>query len=369
MDGADDHDRSEELAKKTARLNSEQRQEYEQRVSLAIEDRGRITDQYRLDIVNTQLQSLPRSEYGRQINDAERREQERIRSADYRDARVSPPSVAPAKQHSPEPTTPGQDAGKRLPPLEAKNAPSQPRDPKRDYSELQRTHEQVATKQNADQRGSTEPATAMLSKERLHEMAERCADTRKAGNLEPTPSELRERSDLAKMHDASREKLDRAHSPAPNEQQKQERALLDHQQLAERVGIEARMIGQHLRRQSAPGAESFEHDARRAHQTARLVHAQRQNQNPGAIAGPAHDSARVVQQQEQQKQSAAQEAARGGSTVTSEQRANASPDAKQTLDRKDRAEGVRLTGTDGKSQSARHEAAKPDNSRSGGRGR
>jgi hypothetical protein len=222
-------------------------------------------------------------------------------------------------------------------------------------------------RQNAGRGAAGESATALLSKEHLQSLAERYAEVREAGKVEPTPSERRERSDLAALHTASREKLDRDHGSAPNEQQRQERALLDHQQLAESVGLEARLTGQHLRRQGTPGAESFEREARSAHHTARSVHGQRQNLGIGTDRN--RDAARVVQQQEQQKQSAEQEATRGGTTLTSEQRANASPDAKQTLDRKERAEASRGTGPEGKDHSAQPGLAKSGNTRTGGRSR
>lgn len=115
------------------------------------------------------------------------------------------------------------------------------------------------------------------------------------------------------------------------------------------------------------GAESYEREARSAFDTARRVHEQRQNLGPGTDR--VRDATRVARQDEQQKQVAAQEAARGGTALTSEQRANASPDVKQTLDRTERAEAVRATSIEGKFQSGPQGVTKPGNARSGGRGR
>lgn len=368
MDAADDHDRADELAKKSAKLNEEQQKEYEKRVALATDDRGRVTDQFRLDIVNTLLQSLPRSEYGQQINAAGRREHDRIKLADSRQERPPSASTVSTKQPSSEPTAPTQDGGKRQPSRDDPMAGVHRHDEPRDYGQLRRTHEQVAAKQNAECDATADSATAILSTEKLQSMADRYAEVRKASNIELTDSNQHKDADQTKAHADDRAKLARAHDSAPNDQQKQERALLNHQQLAERVGGEALRLGQHCRRQGVTGAESYERDARSAFHTARVVHEQRQNL--GASTGRTRDAARVVQQQEeQQKKSVAQEAARGGTTLTSEQRANASPDVKQTLDRKERAEAVRATGPEGKSQGVRQEAAKPGNTRPGGRAR
>lgn len=368
MDGADDHNRADELAKKSATLNDGQRQEYEKRVSLATDDRGRVTDQYRLDIVNTLLQSLPRSEYGRQINDAERREQDRIKLADSRHERSPSTSAVPIKQLNPEPNAPVREDGKRQPAHDDPMAGVQRHAAPHDYTELRRTHEQVAATRDAERSGRPDSATAILSKEQLQSMAERYAEVRKASHIDLTPTEQRKHAEEAKMQATDRERLDRARGSTPNDQQKQEPTLLDHQQLAERVGSEALRLGQYWRKQGAPGAESYEREARSAFDTARRVREQRQNPGPGPDR--VREAARVVRQDEQQKQSAAQEAVRDNSPLTSEQRANASPDVKQTLDRKERADSVRSAGgADEKSQSARNESAKPGNTRSGGRGR
>lgn len=142
--------------------------------------------------------------------------------------------------------------------------------PQRDYGKLQKTQDEAAQRSQAP-----DAATAVLSRQQLQEMSERYAEVRKAGNLQPTPPELRERNDLAKKHSLIAEKTDRAHGTT-DAQQTQQRALLDHQHLAERVGVEARLIGQRLRNQSVPGADIYERESRSALHTARVLHQQRQ---------------------------------------------------------------------------------------------
>ena len=225
---------------------------------------------------------------------------------------------------------------------------------KRDYGDLQRTHEQVAAQQKQNP----------LSKEQLQEMEQRYADVRSVGKLEPTPVEMSERKKLLGMQGEVAERLESAHAKSPDAQQEQKRALLDHQHLAEKVGFEARWIGQHLRKQGNPGAESYESDARRVHQTARQVHEQRQNLEPGVERGQDHD--RVVRQQDQQKRKDAQQAADGNTSLTSEQRANAPADLKETLDNRNRSDVPRKEGPATESSGPQKGNIKPGNDRPSG---
>ncbi len=320
MDPQDSGGQADELAKKTAQLNDEQRLQYQTHVDVMSDIHGPVSEKYRLDVVDTLLQPLPANEQGRQINDAGRREQQRAYRNDQREERAHSVPADPAEQLRSEPTTPVQEGGRRQPTRDDPMAGVRAHGAPRDYSELRRTHAQVAAEQNAERDVTGDSATALLSTEQLHAMAERYAEARKAGNLEPTSSELRERNDQMKMQTEDRGNLDRAHGSAPNEQQKQERTLLDHQQLAERVGVEARMIGEQLRRQEAPGAESYEREARSAFHTARSIHEQRQNF--GMETDRTSDATHVVQQQDQPMQSAAQESVRGGNILSSEEPAN-----------------------------------------------
>jgi len=237
----------------------------------------------------------------------------------------------------------------------------------RDYADLGRTHEQVAAKQNATPRGSGDDIGKPLSAEQLQTMAERYTELRKTSKLEPTVADKREHERLGQLQAADRERLDREHGPSPTVEQKQQRQLLDRQHLAEQVGTEARSIAQGLRRSGAGGAESFEQESRRAHQTARSLHAERQNLRGNPDRG--QEAERVTQQQEQQKQKDAQEATLGSKPLTSEQRASAAPEVKLALDRKERDAATKKTGAEHDFRGAQKEVAKPGNTRPGGRGR
>ena len=191
-----------------------------------------------------------------------------------------------------------------------------------------------------------------------------CRRNSKAGAFELTPSELRERNDQTKQQSAAKDKLDRTLASAPDSEQKEHRALLEHQHLAERVSDEARSISRELRKQKTPGAEFYERDARDAIHTAHSLYDARKHL--GADKDRAQETSRTLQQQDQHRQSAAQEAARGGRSLTSEQMANAPSDIKETIQQKERTETDRNAVGGSKDQSTRPGASKPGNKRSGG---
>jgi len=140
-----------------------------------------------------------------------------------------------------------------------------------------------------------------------------------------------------------------------------------YQHLAEQAGIQARGIARALNAQGSPDAGRYRNDSRNAFNTARAVHQQRQHS--GAGLDRSEQTARVVEADRRQKQAGAQEAARGGNELTSEQRANASPETQQTLDRKERNDAAREVGMRSTDQSAQREAAPARPSKSGGRSR
>jgi hypothetical protein len=337
----DERDRAGEdlLAKRLALLSDEQRQNYQTHVNNAIEAHGcEASVEFKLGIAGTYLQELIpreeaiqirnyiRDEHDRAYSDRHRPNRERIRAKlDGRDPAVSnrhAPDQAAQNQHTQNQPSPERAAD----PMQG----MRPSVAQRDYTELKKTHEQVAQRLAAE----VESPTASLSKEQLEDMSKRFADIREAQKLGRSPAELREIAELARMHTKARENMDRVHGPEPSPQQNQQRELLDRQYLAQRVGVEGRWLGQDLRRKLLPGAERCEQEARRAHHAGRQFHQQRQNLE----ADPVRNLARVVQEQDQQKQAELQQAAlRSGRTVTAEQRANAPENSKKGVDRQERA--------------------------------
>ena len=229
----------------------------------------------------------------------------------------------------------------------------------RDYSELKKTHEQVAQRLSADAHSPTAP----FSKKELEDISKRFAEAREAHNLRRSPAELHEIADLGRQHNKAQEKIDRVHGAQPSPRQKQERELVDQQYLAQRVGIEGRWLGQDLRRQKLPGAERCEQESRRAHHTGRHFHKQRQNLE----ADPVRALARAVQKQDQQKQAEQQqEALRSGQTVTAGKKANAPGNPKKDVDRKERAGQARTGKGNAPKGISQKGPTRPGNTRGGG---
>jgi hypothetical protein len=199
----------------------------------------------------------------------------------------------------------------------------------------------------------------MLSKEHLSIMLEHFPEIRRETNLPTTQAEMNERAELARAQDAVRLKLEQAHGPQPNLQQHHERDLLDHQHLAEQAGVQAKWIARYLKAQNSPDADRYNNDARRAFHTARLTHEERQN--PGAGIDRSQDAARASQADHQ--------AVREGKELTSEQRANPSPEARQRIEREERAAASREVGAKGKDQNTQPGNARTGKSPSGGRSR
>ena len=213
----------------------------------------------------------------------------------------------------------------------------------RDYSELHKTHERVAQEHS------------LLSMQQLTEISARYAEFQKTLNVTPMTGAI------GTTENATKQAPQQAETSPLDQRQ---RALLDHQQLAERVGVEARSIAQSLRRQQLPGAESYDREALSAFHTGRHVHSQRQQlYREGRTSGGA--------QPDQQRQTDAQEAVRSGKELSSVQKANAPADVKQRLDGRPRAAADPSTG---KASPGRSDPASPSSgpkpsgtTRSGGR--
>ena len=334
------------LTKKLERVSDEQRQKYQTHVDNAIDAHGEASDEFKLGVAKTYLQGLPPREEALQIRDYNRLERNRAHSDNDcvnremvqaklagRDqvGRDHPTQDQPTRKLPPQnQPTHEQPSPERADPMQG----MRPTATQRDYTELKKTHEQVAQRLGAE----VESPTAPLPKEQLEDMSKHFADVREAQNLERSPAELRELKDLADVQTKAMEQFDRVHGPEPSPQQKQQRELLDRQHLAERVGVEGRWLGQDLRRQQLPGAERYEQEGRRAHHSGRQFHHQRQNLK----SDPVRDLARVVQKQDQQKQAELQQdAQRSGRTVTAGQRANAPENSRKAADRQERADRAR----------------------------
>lgn len=248
-----------------------------------------------------------------------------------------------------------------------------PRDPlqglvpqRSDYRPLDAAHAEVAKSvPPAEGGGGGQPpsAPALLSVKELQEFGNQLAALRKTLNYVAVRPETEQLSALAQSQEQDRA---RTMQQAGGDQEKL-LALLGHQHLADRVGVQARWMVEHMQRRGLPGADYIKGKGLQAIQTARAVGKQRE----------AFERGRDRQQEvlphvveDQQRQSAAQEAARGGRTLTDAEKANAPADAKPAIERTERAAAAREVGVAGKeAQNTPRQGAQPGNGRGGGRSR
>ncbi len=364
----DAHD-DDELANKLARLTEEQHALYRNQVDNSLEQNGNVSRRYQHKLADSLLKDLPPSELSRELGELNRQEFQYTYWRDQPAAAKHTIQTAPPVQ---EPATPERAGAEQIPPPRpALNNPLEgklPSGPPRDYSKLQLAHEEVAAQlKQANAQPSAEPATAMLSKDQLITMLEHFPEIRREANLPTTQSEIHERAALSHVQDADRIKLEQAHGAQPDLQQQHERNLLDHQHLAEQVGVQAKWIAQHLKAQDPAEAGKYNADSRRALRTSHNIYEQRQH--PGAARNRTQETARGIEPDEHQKQADPQQRVQEGKELTSEQRANPSPEARQRIEREERTAAAREVGAKGKDQNAQQGNARTGKSPSGGRSR
>ncbi len=374
----DAHD-EDELASKLTRLNEEQHALYRNQVENSLEQNGNVSREYQHRLAGCLLKNLPPPELSRELGELNRQE---FQYTYWRDQPAADKHAIQAAPPVQEPASLERADAKQIPApqpaLDNSLEGKLPNGPPRDYSELQRTHEQVAAQSKQAERPpenrkasphSAQPETATLSKESLVVMLEHFPEIRREASLPTTQSEIDERAALAHMQDADRQKLEQAHAQAPSPQpdkQHAERDLLDHQHLAEQVGVQAKWIAQHLNAQDPAEAGKYNADSRRALRTAHNIYEQRQH--PGAARNRSQETARGIEPEEHQKQADPQQSVHEGKELTPEQRANPSPEARQRIEREDRTAAAREVGAKGKDQNAQP-GARTGNSPSGGRSR
>ncbi len=363
----------EELTNQLARLNEEQQARYQTQVQNAIDRNVEASRQYRLKLAGILLKDMPDPAKNLEIRDLNRLQDQiayrRDHERDEKDRAKQTTSPAQEPPVSERKDAPSPVASSGLDnPLQGKNPHAQPRD----YSELQRTHDQIAqqSKQAGYQPAAPKPheqvaasAIDVLSKETLALMIEHFPEIRREANLLTTRGEIKERDELTRKQEADRIKLEQAHGAQPTPWQHEERNLLDHQHLAEQAGVQAKWIARHLEAQGSPDAARYKNDTFRAFETARHLYGQSQKR------AHSHEATPKVRDDQSQKQSDEQQALHGGKVLSSEQRANLTPEARHTTERKERAEAARETTGSSKNQTQQQGAGKGGPSRGGGRSR
>lgn len=365
---------NDELAKKLEQLTEERRAAHRSRVNSMIGQRGSVSDEYRLKLANTLLKNMSAREESREISDLNREEQKIDRHAEPKRVRNTDHQPAPA------PTivrAQGGAGNEAIRPGHQPDHASQvrpPSAPPRDYAELKDTHARLANPaDNARTQPGTDPlkqpaeiTPPILSKQQLVVMIEHFPDIRREAQIVVTQGEVNARAEVSRAQEHDRQRLERKHAAQPHPHQLQEHDLLNHQHLAERVAIEAKWIALHLKAQRSPDAAHYLKDSKDAHYTARVVHAQRHQFGSASHHSP--HVTRVAQPAQDQTQAQLQQAVQAGTDLTSDQKANASPNLRQVIARKDMSRAMREVlqqfGPD-----AGHGPTQPGPPRGGGRSR
>jgi hypothetical protein len=354
----DDH-----LAEKLSRLSADQLALYRNHVEINHELNGRVSRVYELKLADALLKNLPANQLSHEVKELNRQESQ------YTYWRAQPDRAKPAKEAPGSGRTSivsDQNAPRHMQQVELDRADplkgKVPHAPLHDYSTLQATHEQLATSRKTDQLQpaavkthdpTSTPAAPLMSKDALSLMLEHFPEIRREANLPVTRAEIDERANLSRAQDADRQKLDQEHGTQPNQRQHTERNLLDHQHLAEQVGVQAKYIARQLKANGSPEAAHYDADARRAFHTARGIHEQRQKLDPEIDRSG--DAKRGAEGQQAQRQNA-------------ERQPNRSPEARYASEGKTRSDAGRETTGGSKDQTAQKGNSNPGKSPSGGRG-
>jgi hypothetical protein len=364
-----------QLAGKLSRLSADQQALYRNQINNNYELNGRVSRDYQLKLADSLLKNLSASQLSHELKELNRQE---YQYTYWRDQMGTGKPAKEAAQPVQMPTIAEQSGPHQIQAPQADRPHTldgkKPSGQSHDYSALQHTHDQIARQSSLAPRQTApsktaeqtaDPATAIQSKPHFALMIEHFPDIRREANLPTTQGEIRERADLGRAQDADRNKLDQAHGAQPNQRELQERDLLDHQHLAEQVGVQAKWIANHLKSRGSPDAEQYSKDSRQAFDTARQIHAQRQKLGTEIDrSGPAKRGAEGQQAQRQNAELALQ----GGKTLSAEQQANLSPEARHASEGKGRSAAARETTGGSKDQTLQKGDANPGRSPSGGRG-
>lgn len=310
-------DEQQRLNELQARFTKEQSARYQSYVGLREMNEERVTDRFRVFVAHTVLKDLSGTAESRDVKEFARREANNALSGFGDNAFRAPLTGDPSKsaQHSPSAneTPPPTQAAEPIP--KTPNAATS----SRDYSELRRAHEQVAALQRP------QGEQGHLSQKELETLQQRYDAFRSDEKLPQIPSDKEELGKLAREQVGARQQVLETQardvsSGAATNHHARELSLIDHQHLAERVGTEARQILSQLKDRNPSMSEAFGTQSRQAFATGRHVHEERQNLHRPIARDtkdlPAHE------REDRDKKAVEQEAAKGGTQLTADQKAN-----------------------------------------------
>jgi hypothetical protein len=222
------------LVARLSKLTGMQRREYDLQIYNAMEGNGTISPQYQLDLAALIAKNLPRTSYGRDLHELNRRERQ-----------------ARAREHAHAASA----TDRRRPPAEPIRASST---------------------RIASERGSQRPAPRKaapdrtgLVRKRLQRQLTEYAERRRELNLPPSRAEQNEFARLEFNQAAERTAL--------RDTQKMELKLLDYQQLATRVAITAQWLARDLKHAGSAEAATYEKEALQASRAMAFAERRRAN--------------------------------------------------------------------------------------------
>ena len=208
----------------------------------------------------------------------------------------------------------------------------------------------------------------MLSKDQLITMLEHIPEIRREANSPTTQSEINERAALSHVHDADRIKLEQAHGAQPDLQQQHERNLLDiistsPSRLACKPNgspcISKRKTRPRPANTTLTAAAPFAPLTTSTNNVNIPAPPRTGLKKPRAVSNRMNTKDKPIRSNLYTK----------GKELTSEQRANPSPEARQRIEREERTAAAREVGAKGKDQNAQQGNANTGKSPSGGRSR
>jgi hypothetical protein len=333
-------EQDEPLSAKLARLDYDKRTWHKTLVGICIEMNGEASPSYQLNLADLLAKDFPPLDLSWSLKKLNRKEaeaarerelklarQERLAAIQAENERSSAPKTDAAAsgqlaKGAENPANAGHPEEGRDGPVPPSNARSRASD---HYEPLHHAHEQVAEERQRQ----------IPSPERLQAMLDHYEVVRERERLNaPSQAEITEHERLSAMQKFDLRDFEQRHqtpvgSPeGGSPEQQAERRMLDHQHLAEKVGVTARWLAHDLAAKGVPGAEAYGQESRMVFQASRLINEDRQNRVYDAVRG--RGRTRRGQESEQSRSSAEQQAAKDSSALTPSQQLQLPPDQQPT---------------------------------------
>lgn len=247
-------DENEEIYKQLKTLDEQKQGDYRKAVELYSQyGEVEVPKEFRQDVIRILQKDLPAKEQSREINDY---------AAKY-DANPNW-----GKERNDQAQIEKEKQALRSYDTAYPKAPTRP-----DVSKYEHAPEQ-ASKATAHSQPAAEPH--LVPADNLQKMLKEYETIRETNTLRPVQLENNHRATLADRQAAERQELQERHEAQPHPRQPELRRLLNHQHLAERVSLEAHLLGQGLRDNDPELAQRLSHEAHYTAQAGRDIRDERQ---------------------------------------------------------------------------------------------